>query len=54
MEQEEHEKKIFDFFDDYFKSASAEEIASDVAFVNSIGTNGITLEEYLYNLNINK
>jgi hypothetical protein len=45
------EEKILDLFDDYFKSASAEEIARDVAFVNSIGTNGITLEEYLDNLN---
>ena len=45
------EDKILDLFDDYFKSASKEEIENDVAYINGIGTNGVTLEQYLTILN---
>ena len=45
------EDNILDLFEDYFKSASKEEIESDVAYINSIGINGVSFEEYVTTLN---
>jgi len=43
---------ILSLFDKYFETASKEEIAKDVAYINSISSaSGVTFEEYLENLN---
>jgi hypothetical protein len=45
------EDKILDLFDEYFRSAPKEEIENDVNYINSIGMNGVSYEEYLTILN---
>lgn len=45
------EDKILGLFDDYFKSAPKEEIQKDVDYINSIGMNGVSFEEYVNILN---
>jgi hypothetical protein len=45
------EDKILGLFDDYFKSAPKEEIERDIAYINSIGMNGVSFEEYITILN---
>ena len=45
------EDKILELFDDYFKSAPREEIERDVSYINSIGMNGVSFEEYVTILN---
>ena len=45
-------EKILGFLDEYFSTASQEEIESDIALVNKlIGSNGISFDGYLENLN---
>lgn len=46
------ENKILELFDDYFKSAPKEEIERDIAYINSIGMNGVSFEEYIVELNV--
>ena len=46
------EQKILDLMDQYFATASKEEIARDVEYINSLGTNGITFEQYLTDLSL--
>lgn len=44
------EDTILALFDEYFATADKNEIERDVKFVNSIGKEGITFEQYLENL----
>lgn len=44
------EEIILSLFDQYFASADKKQIERDLAYVNSIGKEGITFEQYLENL----
>ena len=48
MKQEED---ILALFDQYFKVAQEDQILEDIGFVNSLGKQGVSFEEYLQNLN---
>lgn len=44
------EDNILALFDQYFAKADKKEIENDVAYINSLGTEGISFEQYLENL----
>jgi len=46
-----NEDKILELFDNYFRSAPSEEVEKDLAYINSIGFEGISFEEYVGILN---
>lgn len=45
-----HEESILALFDQYFSKADKQEIQEDVNYVNSLGKDGVTFEQYLENL----
>jgi hypothetical protein len=45
------EDKILELFDEYFETADETEIETDIKYVNSLGTNGVSFEEYIEILN---
>jgi|GEM_PF-2319429 hypothetical protein len=46
-----NEQNILTLFDQYFEVADKNEILEDIGFVNSLGKQGMSFEEYLQNLN---
>lgn len=50
MLQQSKNDDVLDLMDQYFATASKEEIAKDVEYVNNLGTNGISFEEYVEGL----
>lgn len=44
------EDNILSLFEQYFATADKQEIQKDVAYVNSLGKDGISFEQYLENL----
>ncbi len=45
------EENILALFDQYFEVADKNQILDDINFINSLGKQGISYEEYLQNLN---
>jgi hypothetical protein len=45
-----HEESILSLFDQYFSNADKQEIQKDVEYINSLGKDGVTFEQYLENL----
>lgn len=46
-----HEEQILALFDRYFKEASKGEIENDTKFIQNLGTEGISYEQYIDALN---
>lgn len=46
-----NEENILALLDQYFEAADKKEILADMNFVNSLGKQGVSFEEYLQNLN---
>jgi hypothetical protein len=44
------EDSILSLFDQYFSNADKQQISEDVDYVNSLGKDGVTFEQYLENL----
>lgn len=45
------EHDILKSLDDYFRSVSRSEIETDVSYINSLGSLGVSYDDYLQNLN---
>jgi hypothetical protein len=45
------EEEILRLFDNYFENAPIEEINKDLSYINNIGFDGVTFEEYVSILN---
>lgn len=45
------EDEILQLLEEYFKNATQDEIKKDVDYINSLGTTGVTFDEYLNALN---